>query len=88
MADPELSLQSILIVSAIIGPWKAWTYVGWVALFSTLAGLLYGAWSDGLGLAAVLGWVGAFLALLALGLGWVARAGFRGATVARQSASR
>ena len=46
MADPELSLQSILIVSAIIGKPKAWTYVAWVALFSTLAGLLYGAWVD------------------------------------------
>jgi len=47
MADPELSLQSILIVAAIIGRPKAWTYVGWVALFSTLAGLIYGAWVDG-----------------------------------------
>ncbi len=27
MADPELSLQSILIISAIIGKAKAWTYV-------------------------------------------------------------
>jgi uncharacterized membrane protein YraQ (UPF0718 family) len=43
MADPELSLQSILITSAIIGKLKAWTYVG-LALFSTLAGLTYGAW--------------------------------------------
>jgi len=87
MADPELSLQSILIVSAIIGPWKAWTYVGWVALFSMLAGLLYGAWIDGLGLAPVLGWLGAFLALLALGLRWLARMGFRGSSVAQPSAS-
>jgi len=47
MADPELSLQSILITSAIIGKLKAWTYVGLVALFSTLAGLTYGAWIDG-----------------------------------------
>ncbi len=47
MADPELSLQSILIVAAIIGRRKAWSYVGWVALFSTLAGLLYGSWIDG-----------------------------------------
>ena len=47
MADPELSLQSILITSAIIGNVKAWTYVGLVALFSTLAGLTYGAWVDG-----------------------------------------
>ena len=47
MADPELSLQSILITSAIIGKLKAWTYVGLVALFSTAAGLTYGAWVDG-----------------------------------------
>jgi uncharacterized membrane protein YraQ (UPF0718 family) len=47
MADPELSLQSILIVAAIIGRRKAWTYVAWAALFSTLAGLIYGAWVDG-----------------------------------------
>jgi hypothetical protein len=47
MSDPELSLQSILITATIIGKLKAWVYVGWVALFSTLAGLLYGAWVDG-----------------------------------------
>jgi uncharacterized protein len=47
MADPELSLQSILITTAIIGKLRAWTYVGLVALFSTLAGLAYGAWVDG-----------------------------------------
>jgi uncharacterized membrane protein YraQ (UPF0718 family) len=47
MADPELSLQSILILTAIIGRRKTWTYVALVALFSTLAGLAYGAWIDG-----------------------------------------
>jgi hypothetical protein len=47
MADPELSLQSILIITAIIGRTRTWTYVGWVALFSTLAGLIYGSWVDG-----------------------------------------
>ena len=47
MADPELSLQSILIISTIIGRLKSWTYVAWVALFSTLAGLIYGTWVDG-----------------------------------------
>jgi hypothetical protein len=68
MADPELSLQSILMISSIIGRLKAWTYVVWVALFSMLAGLIYGAWVDGasvwlvgLGLMGVVG-------LLALGL--------------------
>lgn len=47
MADPELSLQSILMVSAVIGRPRAFVYVGWVALFSLLAGLLYGSWVDG-----------------------------------------
>lgn len=46
MADPELSLQSILMISAVIGRKKALTYVGWVALFSVAAGLLFGTWMD------------------------------------------
>ncbi|MCJ7703810.1 MAG: permease, partial [Anaerolineales bacterium] len=47
ISDPELSLQSILITASIIGRLKAWVYVFWVAIFSTLAGLIYGAWVDG-----------------------------------------
>ena len=47
MSDPELSLQSILITSSIIGKLKAWTYVGFVALFSMVSGGIYGAWVDG-----------------------------------------
>lgn len=50
IADPELSLQSILITASIIGRVKAWVYVFWVSLFSTLAGLLYGAWVNGIDL--------------------------------------
>lgn len=46
MADPELSLQSILMISAIIGRRKTWAYVGWVAVFSIAAGLLFGYWVD------------------------------------------
>jgi len=65
MADPELSLQSILIVSTIIGRLKSWTYVAWVALFSTLAGLIYGAWVDGASLWVVGLYLAAFLAVLA-----------------------
>ena len=42
ISDPELSLQSILITASIIGRFKAWVYVAWVSLFSTLAGLIYG----------------------------------------------
>lgn len=47
MADPELSLQSILILAAIIGRLKTAAYVLLVAIFSMLAGLAYGAWVDG-----------------------------------------
>ena len=50
MSDPELSLQSMLMVAAIIGRAKTAAYVGLVALFSIAAGLLYGAWVDGLSL--------------------------------------
>ena len=65
MADPELSLQSILITSAIIGKLKAWTYVGLVALFSTAAGLTYGAWVDGTPLTTLALVIGGFILALA-----------------------
>ncbi|OGQ94492.1 MAG: permease [Deltaproteobacteria bacterium RIFOXYD12_FULL_57_12] len=68
MADPELSLQSILITSSIIGRLKTWTYVGWVALFSTLAGLLYGAWVDGVNVWSITVYLFLFLVALALTL--------------------
>jgi len=68
MADPELSLQSILILAAIIGRVKAWTYVIWVAVFSTLAGLIYGAWADGASPWLLAGYLLASLGVLALGL--------------------
>lgn len=42
MADPEFSVQSILITAKVVGSKKAWVYVGWVTLFSTLAGLIFG----------------------------------------------
>jgi hypothetical protein len=73
MADPELSLQSILIISVIIGRIKAWTYVGWVALFSTLAGLIYGSWVDGVSIGVVALYVLAFLCMLAAALWWAGR---------------
>ncbi len=65
MADPELSLQSILIISAIIGRRKAWTYVALVALFSTVAGLTYGAWMDGSSLLSLALGLAGFIAVLA-----------------------
>jgi uncharacterized membrane protein YraQ (UPF0718 family) len=64
MADPELSLQSILILAAIIGRRKTATYVGLVALFSTVSGLAYGAWIDGTPALAIAGALAAFIALL------------------------
>jgi hypothetical protein len=68
MADPELSLQSILMISAIIGKAKAWVYVFWVALFSTIAGLIYGALEDGANVRTVALYLLIFLALMAGGL--------------------
>jgi hypothetical protein len=68
ISDPELSLQSILITAAIIGRIKAWVYVGWVALFSTLAGLLYGLWVDGANLGMVALYLIGILALLTASL--------------------
>jgi hypothetical protein len=73
MADPELSLQSILVIAAIIGRAKAFTYVGLVALFSAVAGLAYGAWIDGAPLAVLLLSLAAFVALLALALALTSR---------------
>jgi len=42
MADPELSLQSILVTSRLIGWKRNLVYVGLVSVFSTLAGWLFG----------------------------------------------
>lgn len=70
ISDPELSLQSILITASIIGRFKAWVYVGWVALFSTVAGLLYGAWVNGMAIGLVALYLALFLAVLA-GLFWL-----------------
>jgi len=42
LADPELSIQSILITNTVIGKKKTAVYVSLVAVFSTLAGYLFG----------------------------------------------
>jgi len=42
LADPELSLQSILITNTVIGKRKTAVYVVLVAIFSTLAGYIFG----------------------------------------------
>ncbi len=68
MADPELSLQSILITASIIGKLRAWVYVCWVALFSALAGMICGSWIDGAGIGLITLYVAVFLGLLAVSL--------------------
>jgi len=70
ISDPELSLQSIIITASIIGRLKAWVYVAWVSLFSTVAGLLYGAWVNGTNLGLVTLYLILFLGLLT-GLFWI-----------------
>jgi hypothetical protein len=42
LADPELSLQSILITNTVIGKKKTAIYVILVTIFSTLSGLIFG----------------------------------------------
>lgn len=42
LADPELSLQSILVLNNVMGKKKTAIYVSLVAVFSTLAGYLFG----------------------------------------------
>jgi len=68
MADPELSLQSILMVIAVIGRKKTFAYVGLVAMFSVMAGWLYGSWVDGMSamrlVVSMLAFVGVLAALL------------------------
>ncbi len=88
MADPELSLQSILITATIIGRLRAWVYVGWVALFSTLAGLIYGAWIDGTSLGLIALYLALFLGSLAAGLWWIDRRNSRVVNVPRTSEVR
>jgi uncharacterized membrane protein YraQ (UPF0718 family) len=83
MADPELSLQSILMIAAIIGRRKAWTYAGLVAVFSTLSGLIYGAWVDGASLWLLAVYLVASLSLLAIGLFLVDRRNRRLAALAK-----
>jgi uncharacterized membrane protein YraQ (UPF0718 family) len=73
MADPELSLQSILITSSVIGKAKTWVYVGWVTVFSTLAGLIYGAWIDGISHWILLLYLIVGVSVLAAGLAWIGR---------------
>jgi len=73
MADPELSLQSMLMVAAVIAWTKTLAYVGLVAVFSVCAGLIYGAWVDGVGWLPLTMALGLFLAILVGTLAWFKR---------------
>ena len=73
MADPELSLQSMLMVAAVVGRTKTAAYVGLVAVFSICAGLLYGAWVDGVNPAWLALGLAAFAGGLAVLLVWLHR---------------
>jgi uncharacterized membrane protein YraQ (UPF0718 family) len=42
LADPELSVQSILVTGKILGSKRTWVYVSLVTVFSTLAGYIFG----------------------------------------------
>jgi hypothetical protein len=68
MADPELSLQSMLMLGAIIGRARAVVYAAWVGLFSLCAGWLYGLWVDGTSIWLVVAYLVGSLGLLTLGL--------------------
>jgi uncharacterized membrane protein YraQ (UPF0718 family) len=73
LADPELSLQSILITNTVIGKGKTTVYVVLVTIFSTLSGLLFGAWVNGANAWLILGILVAGIALLAVGSSLVRR---------------
>jgi hypothetical protein len=77
LADPELSLQSILITSSVIGKSKTAVYVVLVTVFSTLSGLLFGAWVNGANAWWVVGGsvagVTALIGLISLIEGWARR---------------
>jgi uncharacterized membrane protein YraQ (UPF0718 family) len=77
LADPELSLQSILITNSVIGKKKTAVYVVLVAIFSTLAGLIFGVWVNGANGWVVLGLLVASIAMLALILAGLTRLGRR-----------
>ncbi len=85
MADPELSLQSILMISVIITRRKAWTYAGLVAVFSTASGLIYGAWVDGASVWALLAYLAGFVALLGAALYVISRRNASPATARAQT---
>jgi hypothetical protein len=75
LADPELSLQSILITNSVIGKGKTAVYVMLVTVFSTLSGLLFGTWVNGTNAWWIVGGavagVTVLVALVSLIEGWI-----------------
>jgi len=55
----------------VIGRTKTFTYVGLVAVFSVLAGLIYGAWVDGVNPVWLAVGLAAFVGTLAAVLSWM-----------------
>jgi uncharacterized membrane protein YraQ (UPF0718 family) len=49
LADPELSIQSILVLNGLMGKKKTAAYVGLVTIFATLAGYLFGVFLNYVG---------------------------------------
>ena len=85
LADPELSLQSILITNSVIGRKKTAVYVVLVTIFSTLSGLIFGVWVNGASGWIVLGLVALSIVVLALVLTGLTRFGQRKAAAAEIS---
>ena len=61
------------MVAAVIGRPKTFAYVGLVAVFSVVAGYMYGAWVDDAGLGHLALGLLAFISVIAITLGWLYR---------------
>jgi uncharacterized membrane protein YraQ (UPF0718 family) len=83
LADPELSLQSILITNSVIGKGKTAVYVVLVTIFSTLSGWLFGAWVDGVNSWLILGLLLVGGALLIAVAAWLNRRSHRRSALAK-----
>lgn len=44
LSGPALSLPSMLVIRSVIGTHKMLVYSGLVVVFSTIAGMIFGAW--------------------------------------------
>ncbi len=85
LADPGLSLQSILITNSVIAGKKTALYVVLVTIFSTLSGLLFGAWVDGANVWLILGGTVAGVVVVAVVGSLISGWGGRRTTVTAES---